>query len=160
MEDVERDAALSHREGQPQEDAKPADGNDVVERGSRKDKVRYALRGAVTALKRNPAMRGRSSTGCRGAAGHIRRERGTIDRDRGKGKGGLAHRNTAGERKAFRVTPHITSPPPCAPALHPSLEPSRPRGFWQEAMVLCSRLQLAAPTGRSPFAALPFPFLQ
>ena len=34
------------------------------------------------------------------------------------------------------------------------------RGFWQEAMVLCSRLQLAAPTGRSPFAALPFPFLQ
>ena len=27
-------------------------------------------------------------------------------------------------------------------------------------MVLCSRLQLAAPTGRSPFAALPFPFLQ
>ena len=33
-------------------------------------------------------------------------------------------------------------------------------GFWQEAMVLCSRLQLAAPTGRSPFTALPFPFLQ
>ena len=32
--------------------------------------------------------------------------------------------------------------------------------FWQEAMVLCSRLQLASPTGRSPFAALPFPFLQ
>ena len=34
------------------------------------------------------------------------------------------------------------------------------RGFWQEAMALYSRLQLAAPTGRSPFAALPFPFLK
>ena len=28
-------------------------------------------------------------------------------------------------------------------------------GFWHDAMVCCSRLQLAAPTGRSPFAALP-----
>ena len=33
-------------------------------------------------------------------------------------------------------------------------------GGLARAMVLCSRLQLAAPTGRSPFAALPFPFLQ
>ena len=33
-------------------------------------------------------------------------------------------------------------------------------GVWHDAMVCCSRLQLAAPTGRSPFAALsldPFP---
>ena len=34
------------------------------------------------------------------------------------------------------------------------------RGFWQEAMVLCSCLQLAVPTCRYAFAALPFPFLR
>ena len=57
-------------------------------------------------------------------------------------------------------------PTPHPPALPPRVGPP-PQGvdivgggFWQEAMVLCSRLQLAAPTGRSPFAALPFPFLQ
>ena len=31
----------------------------------------------------------------------------------------------------------------------------RMRGFWHDAMVCCSHLQLAVPTGRSPFAALP-----
>ena len=30
-------------------------------------------------------------------------------------------------------------------------------GGWHEAVVSWSRLQLAAPSGRSPFAALPFP---
>ena len=52
------------------------------------------------------------------------------------------------------------APSPLGAGGHEATELGRGGGFWQEAMVLCSRLQLAAPTGRSPFAALPSPFLQ
>ena len=51
-------------------------------------------------------------------------------------------------------------PPPmdalhgCSDALHLCQGSWAPWG-WHDAMVFCSRLQLVAPTGRSPFAARP-----
>ena len=42
--------------------------------------------------------------------------------------------------------------------VHFSTAPWWGGGGWHDAMVYCSRLQRAAPTGRSPFAALPLAF--